>query len=103
MTEPLSKLSHVATLSPEETATALERIAAGLRRGRLHLTADGTEVHLRPTRSVRFELHVRAASVRAGGRLDVDMSWTRLPAEPGKNGSGNAGGSGGGANGHARR
>lgn len=84
MSEPTTQLSHVATLTPEETAAALERIAAGLRRGRLHLKVEEAEVHQRPTRSIRFELHIRAASARAGGRIDVDMSWTRLPAEPGE-------------------
>ena len=78
MTETLHQLSHVAALSPEDAAAALERLAAGLRRGRLHLKVEDTELHLRPNRSVRFELHIRAASARAGGRIDLDLSWTRL-------------------------
>jgi len=82
MSDPNGQISHVASLSTEETAVTLLRIAAGLRRGRLRLKTGDVEVNLRPTRSVRFELHVRGASAHVGGRIDVDMSWTRLPAEP---------------------
>jgi amphi-Trp domain-containing protein len=103
MSEREGQVSHVASLSPEDAASLLLRIAAGLRRGRLRVRAGDTEIHMRPTRSVRFELHVRGASAHVGGRVDVDMSWTRLPAEPGEPAEPGANGAGQGpptGNGH---
>lgn len=82
MTETTKHLSHVATLTPDEAAEALERFAAAIRRGKLRLSVEGVDVLLRPTRSVRAELHIRGASAAAGGRLDLDLRWTRLSPEP---------------------
>lgn len=70
------KFEFFATLDIQRAADYLSRIAEGLRKGTLNLSAGGRSISLTPTSMVKIELEAESRGSEAGrGNLELEISW----------------------------
>ncbi|HEV2359934.1 MAG TPA: amphi-Trp domain-containing protein [bacterium] len=69
------KFEFTATLEPANAADYLSRIADGLRRGVIGLTAAGRSIRLEPGSMVTVEIAAESKPEKAKGSLGLEISW----------------------------
>lgn len=70
------KFEFLATLDIQRAADYLSRIAEGLRKGTLNLSAGGRSISLAPTSMVKIELEAESRGSDAGrGNLELEITW----------------------------
>ncbi len=70
------KFAFSATLEATQAAECLVRIADGLRRGVVRLSAGGETLQLTPTAMLAVEIQAEGKRDKAAGHLAVELSWT---------------------------
>jgi amphi-Trp domain-containing protein len=69
------KFEFTATLEPAHAADYLSRIADGLRRGVIGLSAAGRSIRMEPGATVTIEIAAESKPEKAKGSLAVEVSW----------------------------
>jgi amphi-Trp domain-containing protein len=70
-----SKFAFSATLEATQVADYLMRIADGIRRGVVGLSAGGESVRLAPTAMLALGIKAEAKAEKASGRIALDLIW----------------------------
>jgi amphi-Trp domain-containing protein len=69
------KFEFSATLEASQVADYLVRIADGLRRGVIGLTAGERGVRLEPTAMLAFEIEAEGKPEKSAGSIAMELSW----------------------------
>ena len=69
------KFEFSATLEAAQAAEYLSRIADGLRRGVVALTAGGRSIRLEPTAMMAIEIEAETKPEKSKGSLGLEISW----------------------------
>jgi amphi-Trp domain-containing protein len=69
------KFEFSATLEASQVADYLVRIADGLRRGVVGLTAGERGIRLAPTAMLAFEIEAEGKPEKAAGSIALELSW----------------------------
>jgi amphi-Trp domain-containing protein len=69
------KFEFTGTLEPAQAADYLSRIADGLRRGVIGLSAAGRSIRIEPGAMVTLEIAAESKPEKAKGSLAVEVSW----------------------------
>ncbi|GEM_PF-1693965 len=69
------KFEFSATLEASQVADYLVRIADGLRRGVIGLTAGERAVRLEPTAMLAFEIEAEGKPEKSAGSIAMELSW----------------------------
>ncbi len=69
------KFEFSSNVGIEQTANYLEKIAEGLRKGVLNLTASGRTLRLEPSGTIKLEIEAESKPLKGKGSLQFEISW----------------------------